>query len=239
MPPAVEGPETSGPGENAGASARYVAIITDGNGRWAKQRGLPVLAGHEAGADTVKARLRDAVDLGIEELTVYSFSTENWSRSPEEVSALMAMFARRIDQETPELDAEGVRMRFTGRRAPPVPPELIERMQWAESVTRANTRITLFVAFNYGGRAEILDAARTFSGATESEFRSHLYAPDMHDPDLIIRTSGEQRLSNYLLWQGAYSELVFREELWPDFSRQAFEESLEEFAARRRRFGGR
>jgi undecaprenyl diphosphate synthase len=239
VPPAVEGPETSGPGENAGATARYVAIITDGNGRWAKQRGLPVLAGHEAGADTVKARLRDAVDLGIEELTVYSFSTENWSRSPEEVSALMAMFARRIDQETPELDAEGVRMRFTGRRAPPVPPELIERMQWAESVTRANTRITLFVAFNYGGRAEILDAARTFSGATEAEFRSHLYAPDMHDPDLIIRTSGEQRLSNYLLWQGAYSELVFREELWPDFSRQAFEESLEEFAARRRRFGGR
>ncbi len=132
MPPAVEGPETSGPGEKAGATARYVAIITDGNGRWARQRGLPVLAGHEAGADTVKSRLRDAVDLGIEELTVYSFSTENWSRSPEEVSALMAMFARRIDQETPELDAEGVRMRFIGRRAQPVPPELIERMQWAE-----------------------------------------------------------------------------------------------------------
>jgi undecaprenyl diphosphate synthase len=216
-----------------------VAIITDGNGRWAKRRGLPVMAGHEAGADTVKSRLRDAVDLGVQELTVYSFSTENWSRSPTEVSALMAMMGRRIDLETPELHDEGVRMRFVGRRADPVPDELVERMSWAEELTRHNTRITLFVAFNYGGRAEILDAARTFTGDTEEEFRDHLYAPDMHDPDLIIRTSGEQRISNYLLWQGAYSELVFREELWPDFSREAFEQSLEEFAARQRRFGGR
>jgi undecaprenyl diphosphate synthase len=219
--------------------ARYLAIITDGNGRWAAQRGLPVVAGHEAGADTVKARLRDAVDLGIHELTVYSFSTENWRRSEQEVSALMEMFGRRIEQETPELHAEGVRMRFIGRRSPPVPSELIERMQWAERHTDQNRRITLFVAFNYGGRAEIVDAARTFTGADEREFREHLYAPEMHDPDLIIRTSGEQRLSNYLLWQGAYSELVFRDELWPDFSRQSFEESLEEFTARRRRFGGR
>jgi undecaprenyl diphosphate synthase len=197
------------------------------------------MAGHEAGADTVKARLRDAVELEIAELTVYSFSTENWNRSEEEVSALMAMFGRRIEQETPELDAEGVRMRFIGRRAPPVPQELIERMEWAEGVTHGNSRITLFVAFNYGGRAEILDAARTFTGHTEADFRSHLYAPDMHDPELIIRTSGERRISNYLLWQGAYSELVFREELWPDFSRQAFEQSLDEFAGRSRRFGGR
>jgi undecaprenyl diphosphate synthase len=219
--------------------ARYVAIITDGNGRWAAQRGLPVVRGHEAGADTVKARLRDAVELGIEELTVYSFSTENWSRSRAEVSALMRMFARRIKGETPELHAEGVRMRFIGRRSNPVPPALIERMEWAETLTQDNTRITLFVAFNYGGRAEIVDAARTFTGTSEDEFRAHLYAPDMHDPDLIIRTSGEQRISNYLLWQGAYAELVFRDEFWPDFSRQAFEESLEEFAARRRRFGGR
>jgi undecaprenyl diphosphate synthase len=222
-----------------GATARYVAIITDGNGRWAERRGLPVMAGHEAGADTVKSRLRDAVELGLAELTVYSFSTENWSRSEEEVSALMEMFGRRIELETPELHAEGVRMRFIGRRARPVPDELIERMRWAEEVTAANTRITLFVAFNYGGRAEIVDAARTFTGETENEFRAALYAPDMHDPDLIIRTSGEQRISNYLLWQGAYSELVFRDELWPDFSRQAFEESLEEFELRRRRFGGR
>jgi undecaprenyl diphosphate synthase len=219
--------------------ARYVAIITDGNGRWARQRGLPELAGHEAGADTVKARLRDAVDLGVQELTIYSFSTENWNRSPEEVSGLMEMFGRRIDQETPELDEEGVRMRFVGRRGHPVPDELVQRMTWAEELTAANRRITLFVAFNYGGRAEIVDAARAFSAGDEADFRNHLYAPEMHDPDLIIRTSGEQRLSNYLLWQGAYSELVFRDELWPDFSRQAFEESLEEFAARQRRFGGR
>ena len=222
-----------------GQRARYVAIITDGNGRWAQRQGLPVVAGHEAGADVVKARLRDSVELGIRELTVYSFSTENWSRSEDEVSALMEMFARRIENETPELNEEGVRMRFIGRRDDPVPAELIERMEWAEGVTQTNSRITLFVAFNYGGRAEILDAARTFAGSTEEEFRDLLYAPEMHDPDLIIRTSGEQRISNYLLWQAAYSELVFREELWPDFSRDVFEESLEEFAARRRRFGGR
>jgi undecaprenyl diphosphate synthase len=197
------------------------------------------MAGHEAGADTVKARLRDAVELGVEELTVYSFSTENWSRSPQEVTALMAMMGRRIDAETPELHDEGVRMRFIGRRADPVPESLIERMSWAERLTADNARITLFVAFNYGGRAEIVDAARTFTGDSEADFRAHLYAPDMHDPDLIIRTSGEQRISNYLLWQGAYSELVFREELWPDFSRAAFEDSLDEFTARQRRFGGR
>jgi undecaprenyl diphosphate synthase len=222
-----------------GAAARYVAIITDGNGRWAQQHGLPVVAGHEAGADAVKARLRDAVELGVKELTVYSFSTENWNRSPVEVAALMEMFARRIEGETPELHAEGVRMRFVGRRSDPVPPALIERMEWAEETTSDNTRITLFVAFNYGGRAEIVDAARTFRYGGEDEFRAHLYAPDMHDPDLIIRTSGERRISNYLLWQSAYSEFVVREELWPDFSRQAFEESLAEFAERKRRFGGR
>jgi undecaprenyl diphosphate synthase len=225
--------------EGGARRARYVAIITDGNGRWARQRGLPVMAGHEAGADTVKARLRDAVDLGVDELTVYSFSTENWSRSPQEVSALMAMMTRRIDLETPELHEEGVRMRFIGRRSDPVPGELVERMSWAEQLTAGNRRITLFVAFNYGGRAEIVDAARTFTEGSEEEFRARLYAPDMNDPDLIIRTSGEQRISNYLLWQGAYSELVFRDELWPDFSRTAFEQSLDEFTARQRRFGGR
>jgi undecaprenyl diphosphate synthase len=219
-------------------TARYVAIITDGNGRWAQARGLPVLAGHEAGADVVKARLRDAARLGIEELTVYSFSTENWARPKAEVDGLMAMFADRIDRETPELDEEGVRMRFIGRREG-IAPELLRRMEWAEEKTAGNTRITLFVAFNYGGRAEIIDAARTFTGESEEEFRRLLYAPDMHDPDLLIRTSGEQRLSNYLLWQCAYSEFVFREELWPDFTREAFEASLAEYTARRRRFGGR
>ena len=219
-------------------SPRYVAIITDGNGRWAQQRDLPVVEGHKAGADTVKARLRDAVELGIEELTVYSFSTENWSRPPEEVGGLMQMFGERIAAETPELSEEGVRMRFIGRREG-IAPELIERMRWSEETTAGNDRITLFVAFNYGGRAEIVDAARSFEGTSEEEFRDHLYAPEMHDPDLLIRTSGEQRVSNYLLWQCAYSELVFRDELWPDFGREAFEQSLEEFAERRRRFGAR
>jgi len=217
---------------------RYVAIITDGNGRWAQRRGLPVIEGHRAGADAVKARLRDAVELGIEELTVFSFSTENWSRSDEEVSGLMTMFGERILGETPELDQEGVRMRFIGRREG-VAADLIERMEWAEEKTAENSRITLFIAFNYGGRAEIVDAARNFQGSSEEEFRSHLYAPDMHDPDLLIRTSGEQRISNYLLWQCAYSELVFAEELWPDFDRAAFERALGQFTDRQRRFGGR
>ena len=220
------------------ASARYVAIITDGNGRWAQERGVPTVEGHRAGADTVKARLRDAVELGIEELTVFSFSTENWSRPDEEVKGLMAMFAERIDAETPELDTEGVRMRFVGRREG-VAAELVERMDWAERTTAGNERITLFVAFNYGGRAEIVDAARSFESGSEEEFRRHLYAPEMHDPDLLIRTSGEQRISNYLLWQCAYSELVFRDELWPDFGRKALEDCLREFEARQRRFGAR
>jgi undecaprenyl diphosphate synthase len=218
--------------------ADYVAIITDGNGRWAQQRGLPVIDGHQAGADCVKARLRDAAEFGVKELTVYSFSTENWTRPKEEVDGLMAMFAERIDRETPELDEEGVRMRFIGRREG-VSEELTGRMDWAEAKTDANDRITLFVAFNYGGRAEILDAAAAYQGGGEEEFESHLYAPEMHEPDLLIRTSGEQRISNYLLWQCAYSEFVFREELWPDFTREAFESSLTEYEERQRRFGAR
>jgi undecaprenyl diphosphate synthase len=219
-------------------SARYVAIITDGNGRWAQARGLPVGEGHRAGADNLKERLRDAGELGVEELTVYSFSTENWSRPEEEVLGLMALFAERIVEETPELHDSGVRMRFIGRRDG-VEPALVEQMEWAESLTDRNDRITLFVAFNYGGRAEIVDAARRFDGGDEDDFRKLLYAPEMHDPDLIIRTSGERRLSNYLLWQAAYSELVFRDELWPDFDRAAFAASLDEYSARKRRFGGR
>ena len=223
---------------DGGQAPRYVAIITDGNGRWAHSRGLPVFEGHRAGANTVKERLRDAVRLGIEELTVWGFSTENWTRSREEVAGLMAIFRERIDRETPELDDQGVRMRFIGRREG-VAAGLRRRMEWAEEKTADNQRITLFVAFNYGGRAEIVDAARTFQGQTEGEFRRHLYAPDMHDPDLLIRTSGEQRISNYLLWQCAYSEFVFREELWPDFTREGFEACLDEYTRRRRRFGAR
>jgi undecaprenyl diphosphate synthase len=218
--------------------ADYVAIITDGNGRWAQQRGLPVLDGHRAGADVVRERLRDAVEFGVKELTVYSFSTENWTRPREEVDGLMVMFGERIDRETPELKEEGVRMRFIGRREG-VSEELTTKMDWAEAETDSNDRITLFVAFNYGGRAEILDAAERYEGGGEEEFQRGLYAPEMHDPDLLIRTSGEQRISNYLLWQCAYSEFVFREELWPDFSRDAFEASLAEYEDRQRRFGAR
>jgi undecaprenyl diphosphate synthase len=224
-------------GEDAG-QPRYVAIITDGNGRWAKRNGVSVAAGHDAGADVVKQRLRDAVDLGVRELTVYSFSTENWSRPQGEVRALMRMFSRRIKGETPELREEGVRLRFIGRREG-VSRALARQMDWAEAETADNDRITLFVAFNYGGRAEILDAAERYRGGGPDAFRELLYAPEMHDPDLIIRTSGEQRLSNYLLWQSAYSELVFRDELWPDFTREVFEQSLAEYAERRRRYGGR
>ena len=228
-----------GPAGDAVERARYVAIITDGNGRWAQERGLPVIEGHEAGADTVKARLRDAVELGVQELTVYSFSTENWSRAPEEVSGLMAMFAQRIDRETPELHEEGVRMRFIGRREG-VAPDLRRAHGLGRAHDRATTRgsrcsspSTTAAGRRSSTRRETSPAAPRRSSA------AHLYAPEMHDPDLIIRTSGEQRLSNYLLWQSAYSELVFRDELWPDFSREAFEESLDEFAQRRRRFGGR
>lgn len=226
------------PAASSAQAPRHVAIITDGNGRWAQARGLPVVDGHQAGADTVKARLRDAAEFGIRELTVYSFSTENWSRSAEEVTGLMRMFHQRILGETPELKAEGVRMRFIGSRDR-VTPELLEQMDWAEAETADNDVITLFVAFNYGGRQEILDAAARYSGGGEEAFRAGLYAPEMHDPDLVIRTSGEQRLSNYLLWQSAYAELVFVDELWPDFSREAFRAALDAYGERARRFGGR
>ena len=187
----------------------------------------------------VKERLRDAVEFGVEELTVFSFSTENWSRPPAEVEGLMRMFGERIDRETPELHEEGVRMRFIGRREG-IDPELIERMEWAEELTADNDRITVLrrLQLRRAGRRSSTPP-RGSTGSTEEEFRAGLYAPEMHDPDLLIRTSGELRISNYLLWQCAYSELVFRDELWPDFSREAFEESLEEFEARKRRFGAR
>jgi undecaprenyl diphosphate synthase len=238
-------------------AARYVAIITDGSGRWAAERGLPLGAGHEAAADALKACVGDALELGVQELSAYTFSTENWSRPAAEVAALMEMFTRRIAIEAPDLDRDGVKMRFIGRREG-LPEPLLEQMDLAQALTQSNTRMTLFMAFNYGGHAEIVDAARRFGakmvaqategGQTgplasqsddEEEFRRCLYAPDMHDPEIIIRTSGEQRLSNYLGWQSAYSELVFRDELWPDFTRESLEESLQEYGERIRRFGGR
>jgi undecaprenyl diphosphate synthase len=215
-----------------------VAIIMDGNARWARERGVPVLAGHRRGADALKRTVRAAVALGVRELTVYAFSTENWTRPRAEVDGLMSMFADLIASETTELDEEGVRMRFVGRREE-VSEQLQERMRWAERETVDNERMTLFIAFNYGGRAEILDAAQRFDGGDEADFRRLLYAPEMGDPDLLIRTSGEHRLSNFLLWQSAYAELVFSEALWPDFDREHLASALEEFDARQRRFGAR
>jgi undecaprenyl diphosphate synthase len=219
-------------------AARFVAIIMDGNARWATERGLPVLEGHRRGAQTLKQTVRDAVSLDVLELTVYAFSTENWTRPRWEVEGLMAMFAELIESETPELDEEGVRMRFIGRREG-VSERLRERMNWAEEQTAGNDRMTLYVAFNYGGRAEIVDAARRFDGGDEDDFAKLLYAPEMNDPDILIRTSGERRLSNYLLWQSAYSELVFSDVLWPDFDKAELARALEEFGSRERRFGAR
>jgi undecaprenyl diphosphate synthase len=219
-------------------AARYVAIIMDGNARWATERGLPVLDGHREGARTLKQTVRNAVRLDVKELTVYAFSTENWTRPRWEVQGLMAMFAELIESETPELDEEGVRMRFIGRREG-VSKRLNARMDWAERETEGNERMTLFVAFNYGGRAEIVDAARRFEGGDEDDFAKLLYAPEMNDPELLIRTSGEHRLSNYLLWQTAYSEFVFSDVLWPDFDYDELAAALEEYASRERRFGAR
>jgi undecaprenyl diphosphate synthase len=220
------------------AGPTRVAIIMDGNGRWAADRGLPTLEGHRRGAKTLKQTVKDAVALGIRELTVYAFSTENWSRPEDEVSGLMEMFAELIVSETPELDEEGVRMRFVGRRDD-VSEGLREQMAWAEAETDGNERMTLFVAFNYGGRAEILDAAERYEGGGEEAFAALLYAPEMSDPEMVIRTSGEERLSNFLLWQSAYSELYFSDVLWPDFDRAQLEAALADYGRRARRFGAR
>jgi undecaprenyl diphosphate synthase len=210
----------------------------DGNARWARQRELPVLEGHREGARVLKQTVRDARELGVVELTVYAFSTENWARPAVEVAGLMQMFIELIDSEVPELHEEETRVRFMGKRDR-VPKLLRERMEWAEELTRAHRERTLCVAFDYGGRAEIIDAALAFEGGGEEEFRRHLYAPEMRDPELVIRTSGEQRLSNFLLWQSAYSELYFSDRLWPEFDREELERALGEYTARQRRFGAR
>jgi undecaprenyl diphosphate synthase len=205
---------------------RHVAIITDGNGRWAQARGQGPGAGHRAGAENVRNRLRDAAELGVRELSVFAFSTENWARSEQEVRELIELLVEYIDDVTPELHDNEVRLRFIGERGGPVPAKLVERMEWAEQLTEGNRRITLYVPFNYGGRAEIARAARQFTDGGEEEFRAGLYAPEMHDPELLIRTGGDRRLSNYMLWQLAGAELVFSEELWPDFSRTSFEAAI-------------
>lgn len=223
---------------NGGGRARHVAIVSDGNARWAQARGLSIGHGHEAAADNVVARIADAIDLGIAELTLYAFSTENWTRPDDEVQALLAMLAKRIRTETPGLHRQGVRVGFIGRRDR-AGHELASAMKEAEELTGENHGIRVFVAFDYGGRNEILRAAERYRGAGEEEFAALLNPMGMHDPDLLIRTSGEQRLSNFLLWQAAYSELVFRPELWPEFGKTAFAECLVEYARRRRRYGGR
>jgi undecaprenyl diphosphate synthase len=225
--------------------ASSVAIILDGNGRWAKRRGLPTAAGHRAGARTVRRVVEAAIEVGIADLSVFAFSTENWSRPQDEVDALMEIFAETIERELPDLAEQGVRVRFIGRRDR-APEELRKRMGAMEDRTELNTRINLWVAFDYGGRAELVEATRRIveSGVDADEidenvFAANLYAPELPDPDLLIRTSGEVRISNFLLWQLAYTELVFVDEFWPDFGKRELRAALAEYASRRRRFGGR
>ncbi len=225
--------------------AHAVAIIMDGNGRWADAHGVSVADGHRAGSRALRPVVEGAIDLGIESLAVYAFSTENWSRSPDEVGALMEIFGETIDRELPDLAKQGVRVRFLGRRDR-APDWLRAKMDGLEDETVPNSRLGLWIAFDYGGRAELVDAARRLvaSGVDseeidESALAAALYEPEMPDPDLVIRTSGEQRVSNFLLWQSAYAEYVFTDTLWPDFGPEELRGAIDEYARRRRRFGGR
>ena len=219
-----------------------VAIVMDGNGRWAASRGLTVADGHRAGSRALRPVVETALDLGVASLTVYAFSTENWTRPVEEVEALMEIFGETIDRELEDLAAQGVRTRFVGRRDR-APEWLRAKMAELEEATSDKTRLSLWIAFDYGGRAELVEAARRIAAngaeVDEATFAQYLYAPDMPDPDLVIRTSGELRVSNFLLWQSAYAEFVFTETLWPDFGPDEFRAAIEDYASRRRRFGGR
>jgi undecaprenyl diphosphate synthase len=226
-------------------SARSVAIIMDGNGRWARRRKLPVAAGHRAGTRALRRTVEAAIDLGVESLCVYAFSTENWSRPSDEVDALMKIFVETIERELPDLAREGVRTRFIGRRDRAT-ETLLAKIERLEQATSANDRLQLWIAFDYGGRAEIVEAARRLveegvdpRDIDENAIAARLYAPEMPEPDLLIRTSGELRISNFLLWQLAYTELVFVDTLWPDFGERQLREALAQYANRRRRFGGR
>jgi undecaprenyl diphosphate synthase len=217
----------------------------DGNGRWAESRGLPTAAGHRAGTRALRRTVEAAIDLRVQSLAVYAFSTENWSRSNDEVESLMEIFGETIERELPDLARQGVHVRFIGRRDR-APAELLTRMETLEAETASNTRLQLWIAFDYGGRAELIEATRRIveSGAAaenvdEALVAAHLYEPAMPDPDLLIRTSGELRISNFLLWQLAYAELVFVDTLWPDFGERELRGALDEYASRRRRFGGR
>ena len=222
--------------------ARAVAIIMDGNGRWAAARGLTVADGHRAGSRALRPVVETAIDAGVSSLAVYAFSTENWARSADEVSALMEIFGETIDRELLDLAEQGVHTQFVGRRDR-APDWLQAKMQQLEDATAGETRLSLWIAFDYGGRAELVEAARRLAESgddvDEETFARHLYAPGMPDPDLVIRTSGELRVSNFLLWQSAYSEFVFTDTLWPDFGPDEFRSAIEDYASRRRRFGGR
>ena len=224
---------------------RHVACVMDGNGRWAQQRNLKRTAGHAAGEDALFDTVEGALELGLDYFTVYAFSTENWKRPPDEVRYLMGFNEGILKRHRDDLHAKGVRIQFIGRRDWRVPKRLLRRIDEATEQTRHNTRMVFTVAFNYGGRAEIIDAVRALvaEGATgdkitEKSLRRHLYDPDMPDPDLVVRTSGEFRISNFLLWEQAYSELVFTDVLWPDFRRQNLFDAVREFQSRERRFGG-
>ena len=221
----------------AGDRPRYVAIIMDGNARWAIRQGLSVTEGHRAGTDTLKRTVDVAGDLGVEQLTVYAFSTENWARPDPEVAGIMSLFVERLRREAPELDERGVRLRIIGRRDR-VSDAVREQIEWAEDLTARHTNRTLFVAFDYGGRAEILHAAERYEGGGEEQFAKHLYAPDLADPQLIIRTGGELRLSNFLLWESAYAEFVFQDVFWPDYGPAELKAAVDEYHRRNRRYGG-
>ena len=225
--------------------ARAVAIIMDGNGRWAEQRGLPVAEGHRAGTKALRRTVEAAIDLGVESLAVYAFSTENWARPIDEVEDLMEIFGETIERELPDLAKEGVRVRFVGRRDR-APESLLRQMEALEAETAENDRLRLWICFDYGGRAELVEAARRIAASgvepaavDEDLVSANLSEPEMPDPDLLIRTSGEIRISNFLLWQLAYAELTFTETLWPDFGADDLRSALETYAGRRRRFGGR
>jgi undecaprenyl diphosphate synthase len=226
-------------------TARAVAIIMDGNGRWAEQRGLPVAEGHRAGTRALRRTVEAAIDFGVESLAVYAFSTENWTRPVDEVEDLMEIFGDTIERELPDLAREGVRVRFVGRRDR-APAGLLRQIEALEHDTAENTRLRLWICFDYGGRAEVVQAVQRIvasgvgpDAVDEELIAANLADPEMPDPDLLVRTSGELRISNFLLWQLAYAELVFTETLWPDFGADDLRAALDQFAQRRRRFGGR
>ncbi len=235
-------------GQEERGGARHVALIMDGNGRWAKQRGMPRAFGHRAGVNALKRTVESAPDFGIEWMTVFGFSTENWTRPPAEVAELMGLLKNYVRSDLTRMEREGVRLHVIGRRGD-LAPDILEIIEHAEARTRRNDRFHLQVAFNYGGRADIADAARryaeavkagrdTLEGFDEAGFERYLSTADGPPPDLIVRTSGERRLSNFLLWEAAYAELVFQDVLWPDYGPEHLGLAMEEFKRRDRRYGG-